>query len=105
VDLTASTTLTYGTDARKAIGNVRVLWAGDVTFNDQVKYTGTGNDRDPILVRIGGSLVTNTVNGYYTEDVNLDGVVKYTGVDNDRDPVLVTIGGSIPTAVRNAQMP
>jgi len=105
VDFTTPTTLTYGTDARKAIGNVRVLWAGDVTFNDQVKYTGAGNDRDPILLRIGGNVPTNTVNGYYTEDVNLDGVVKYTGADNDRDPVLVTIGGSVPTAVRNAQVP
>jgi len=105
VDFTSSTMLTYGTDARKAIGNVRVLWAGDVTFNDQVKYTGTGNDRDPILVRVGGNLPTNTVNGYYTEDVNLDGIVKYTGASNDRDPVLVTIGGSEPTAVRSAQLP
>jgi hypothetical protein len=105
VDLTSPTTPTYGTDARKVIGNVRVLWAGDDTFNDQVKYTGAGNDRDPILVRIGGTVPTNTVNGYYTEDVNMDGVVKYTGSDNDRDRVLLTIGGSVPTAVRNAQMP
>ncbi|MBK9760643.1 MAG: hypothetical protein IPO90_11890 [Flavobacteriales bacterium] len=105
VDFTTPTTLTYGTDARKAIGNVRVLWAGDVTFNDQVKYTGAGNDRDPILVRIGGNVPTNTVNGYYTEDVNLDGVVKYIGAGNDRDPVLVTIGGNTPNAVRSAQLP
>jgi len=105
VDFTSSSALTYGTDARKAIGNVRVLWAGDVTFNDQVKYTGAGNDRDPILIRIGGSVPTATVNGYYSEDVTMDGVVKYTGADNDRDPVLVTIGGTVPTAVRNAQLP
>ncbi|MBL0044017.1 MAG: hypothetical protein IPP33_06315 [Flavobacteriales bacterium] len=105
VDFTTPTTLTYGTDARKAIGNVRVLWAGDVTFNDQVKYTGAGNDRDPILVRIGGNVPTNTVSGYYTEDVNLDGVVKYIGAGNDRDPVLVTIGGNTPNAVRSAQLP
>jgi hypothetical protein len=105
VDFTAPTTATYGTDARKTVGTVRVLWAGDVTFNDQVKYTGTGNDRDAILVRIGGNVPNNTVNGYYTEDVNLDGVVKYTGTGNDRDPVLVTIGSTVPTAVRNAQLP
>lgn len=105
VDLTSSGTLTYGTDARKAIGTARVLWAGDVTFNDQVKYTGPGNDRDPILVRIGGNVPTNSVNGYFTEDTNMDGVVRYVGTNNDRDLVLVTIGGNVPTAVRNAQLP
>ncbi|MBK9513662.1 MAG: hypothetical protein IPO05_08545 [Flavobacteriales bacterium] len=105
VDFTSTSTLTYGTDARKAVGSVQVIWAGDVTFNDQVKYAGANNDRDPILARIGGSVPTNTANGYYTEDVNMDGVVKYAGVDNDRDPILLTIGGVVPTAVRNAQLP
>jgi hypothetical protein len=105
LDLSQSSIATFGTDARKAVGNARVLWVGDVTFNDQVKYTGAGNDRDAILVRVGGTTPNNTVSGYFTEDVNLDGIVKYTGTGNDRDPVLLTIGGAVPTAVRNAQLP
>ena len=36
------------------------------------------NDRDAILLRIGGSVATAIVTGYYPEDVNLDGEVKYT---------------------------
>ncbi|HMQ76411.1 MAG TPA: S8 family serine peptidase [Flavobacteriales bacterium] len=98
-----------GTDARKSITGAfptLALWAGDVTFNAQVKYTGGGNDRDPILTAIGGTVPTTTLNGQYrAEDVNLDAQVKYTGGNNDRDILLQNIGGTVPTAVRNAQLP
>ncbi|MFN3875995.1 MAG: hypothetical protein ACK4L7_08815 [Flavobacteriales bacterium] len=73
--------------------------------DDRLKCAGSGNDRDPILVRIGGIVPTNTVSGYWQEDVTLDGVVKYTGTGNDRDVILNNIGGIIPTAVRLEQMP
>ena len=80
----------------------RQLWSGDVTFNHQLKYVGTTNDRDPVLVAIGGVLPQNTVSGVYAnEDVNMDGVIKYVGVRNDRDPILQNIGGFTPNAVRN----
>jgi hypothetical protein len=105
VDLTLPGTGTFGTGARRAVGSVMVLWPGDATFNGQVKYAGTGNDRDAVLVRIGGSVPTNTVQGYLVEDVSMDGVVKYTGALNDRDRILQAIGGTMPTAVRDAQMP
>jgi hypothetical protein len=81
------------------------LWAADVTGNGQLKYTGTANDRDPILVRIGGTTPTNSVPGYWPEDVTLDGVVKYTGSGNDRDPILQQVGGTTPTTIRNQQLP
>ncbi len=108
VDLTTLATPTFGTNARKASGGAfdrQLLWAGDVSYNGQVKYAGGGNDRDPILVRIGGNVPTNTVNGYFPEDVNLNGQVKYAGSANDRDPILVNIGGSVPTVVRTQQLP
>ncbi len=105
VDFTVAATTTYGTEARKTIGSALVLWAGNCNADNTLAYTGAPNDRDPILVRIGGSVPTNTVIGYYLEDVNLDGVVSYTGTLNDRDPILVNIGGSVPTAVRQAQLP
>jgi hypothetical protein len=105
VDFKQAGTATYGTSARKDVLGTQVLWAGDVTFNRQIKYTGSGNDRDPILTRIGGTVPTNTVNGYYSEDVNMTGEVKYTGATNDRDPILVNVGGTIPTNVRDEQLP
>jgi len=108
LDLTLASTITYGIDARKSITGVQpalVLWTGDVTFNGQIRYTGSGNDRDPILSRIGGSTPTNSAGGYFSEDVNLDGTVKYTGSANDRDPILLNIGGSSPTSSRSAQLP
>ncbi|MBP6573011.1 MAG: SBBP repeat-containing protein [Flavobacteriales bacterium] len=108
VDLTTSTTATFGTDARKSVTGavpVEVLWSGDVNFDGVLKYTGTDNDRDPILIAIGGTVPTNTTDGYRAEDVNLDGTVKYTGTDNDRDPILINIGGVVPTNSRSAQLP
>jgi hypothetical protein len=82
-----------------------MLWRGDVNGDGSVKYTGAGNDRDPILEAIGGSVPTNTTTAYSANDVNLDGTVKYTGANNDRDPVLVTVGGVVPTAVRAQPLP
>ncbi|MBP6390090.1 MAG: beta-propeller fold lactonase family protein [Flavobacteriales bacterium] len=105
VDFTKPATATWGTDAQKNVAGVMVMWAGDVSGNGIIKYAGGGNDRDPILVRIGGTVPTTTVPGYHPEDVNLDGVVKYAGSSNDRDPILVNIGGSVPTAVKTQQVP
>ena len=71
-----------------------------------VRYTGGINDRDPVLVAIGGVVPTAVVNGVYSPlDVNLDGRIKYVGSDNDRDIILQTIGGVVPTAVRVGQLP
>jgi hypothetical protein len=109
LDLASAATITFGTNARKAITGTfpaQALWSGDVTFSGQLKYTGSFNDRDPILQAIGGTTPTATLTDQYRqEDVNLDGTVKYTGSANDRDPILLNIGGAVPTAVRNAQLP
>jgi hypothetical protein len=74
-------------------------------MDGQVKYTGSANDRDPILVGVGSTVPTNTVAGYQPIDVNLDGVVKYTGTANDRDPILVNVGGTTPNNVITEQIP
>jgi hypothetical protein len=96
---------TWGTEARKVANGQARLWAGDVNGDGIVLYTGMNNDRDPILVAIGGTTPTTVVTGYTQEDINLDGEVKYTGFDNDRDPILQTIGGVMPTASRQEQLP
>ncbi len=105
LDLTLAATPTYGTAARKAIGPVQTLWAGDVTFNGVLRYTGPVNDRDPILVAVGSTTPNNTVGGYLRTDVNLDGLAKYTGSANDRDPILQNIGSTTPNNVRVQQVP
>ncbi|HEY0976661.1 MAG TPA: hypothetical protein VGE21_04255 [Flavobacteriales bacterium] len=105
VDFTQTYTMTYGTEARKYVYPNMLLWSGDVNHDGQLKYTGQGNDRDPILLGIGGVVPTNSTSGYRVEDVNLDGVIKYTGQGNDRDPILVNIGGTVPTQTRQAQLP
>ena len=105
-DLRLSGTATFGNSARRQESNgMMVLWAGNVHRDDQAKYTGENNDRDPILNLIGGIIPTNTVNGYLSTDTNMDGVVKYTGGANDRDIILNNIGGVVPTQTRTEQLP
>ena len=105
INFTLPATPTYGTNARKTSGDVMLLWAGDVSFNGQIKYTGTGNDRDLILLAVGSTNPNGSVIGYRREDTNMDGVTLYTGSGNDRDPVLVNVGSTTPNAVRLQQLP
>lgn len=105
LDFTLPTTATWGSGARKDISGTMVLISGNAKTDAFIKYTGTDNDRDPVLTAIGGSLPTNTVSGYLVEDVTMDGTVKYTGPGNDRDPVLVAIGGTLPTNTITEQLP
>jgi len=109
VDFTTSATATYGTQARKSVAGAfpaEVLWSGDVGFNGEIKYTGSGNDRDPILVTVGSTTPNNVVtDAYSTRDVNMNGEVKYTGSGNDRDPILVNVGSTTPNNIRTQQLP
>lgn len=105
VDMSSPALPTFGTDARTTVNGLMMLRSGNVITNGTIKYTGSDNDRDPILQAIGGNVPTAVVNGYYQEDLNLDGAVKYTGADNDRDRVLLSVGGNVPTAVRVEQLP
>ena len=105
VDLTDPATATFGTAAQQTVGAVRVMWSGDVNDDRSLKYTGMQNDRDPILVAVGGTTPNNTVAGYRRDDVNMDGTTKYTGSANDRDLLLQNVGGTTPNNVRSAQLP
>ncbi len=105
VDLASPATGVFGTDARKSVGSVEVLWAGNVARNTSLGYTGASNDRDPILVQVGSTTPNNTVPGYLPSDVNMNGQVSYTGVANDRDPILVNVGSTTPNNLRPEQLP
>ena len=99
------TTTTFGTQATKGIGAVNALWAGNVVGDGSLSYIGTNNDRDPILLRVGGTSPNNAVTGYFPEDVDLDGSVKYIGNENDRDPILINVGSTTPNSLRIEQLP
>jgi len=105
IDFTSTALALHGTEPTRIQNGMRMLWCGNVLRDEQVKYTGSFNDRDPILIAIGGTIPTASVSGYRIEDVNLDGSVKYTGSLNDRDPILITVGGTVPTNVRAEQLP
>lgn len=105
LDFTSSALATYGTDARKAVGARMLLWGGNVRPDNLILYAGQDNDRDLVLLAIGGIVATNTAAGYRIEDVNMDGVVKYAGDANERDVILQNIGGVIPTQARAEQLP
>ncbi len=106
IDLTNGSTLTFGIGGQQNNGGVYMMWAGDVNGDGHIKYAGSSNDRDQVLVAIGGNVPTNTVSGIYAnQDANLDGNIKYTGPSNDRDVILVNIGGNVPTNTRSEQVP
>ena len=94
----------YGFSPLVPVGTKFAMYAGDVNGDGTLQYSGAGNDRALILVRIGGSDITATVSGYYNEDINLDSVVKYSGALNDRSIILVNIGGSDITATVSSRV-
>lgn len=105
IDFSLPTTLTFGTEAQKTAGARTTLWAGNASVDAMLMYTGSHNDRDPILMKVGSTTPNNSVAGYWREDVNLDGVVRYTGAANDRDPILINVGSTTPNGVRIQQLP
>ncbi|MEO8067171.1 MAG: metallophosphoesterase family protein [Flavobacteriales bacterium] len=105
IDFRSPLLATYGTEARRPTAGTMALWMGNSVADNRLMYIGTANDRDPVLVAVGGVLPTNTVSGYLPEDANMDGTVKYIGTKNDRDPILVNIGGVLPTNTRQEQLP
>ena len=105
LDFRSAALATWGSDARKSIGGALVLWAGNVLIDAIIRYTGSGNDRDPVLVAVGSNTPNNTAAAYAPADVNLDGLVKYTGSANDRDPILVNVGSTTPNNTRTEQLP
>lgn len=109
IDFRSASTVTWGTSARKSVGSILALWAGNTVYDSPIfnllKYTNTDNDRGAILGAIGGVVPTQVVHAYSVADVNLDGWIKYTGTDNDRTYILQNIGGVVPTNTRSEQLP
>lgn len=108
IDFSSPLLQTWGTGAQKSLGVLNALWPGNVknsTVGNGIQYTGSGNDRDPVLIVVGSTTPNSVVTGYLATDTNLDGVVKYTGSGNDRDVILQSVGGTTPNNVRLEQVP
>ncbi len=82
-----------------------LMWQGNSVKNGIISYTGSGNDRDKVLVAVGSTTPNHTFIGYRTEDINLNGTISYTGPLNDRDRILLSVGSTTPNAVREEQLP
>lgn len=100
IDFTSTSFPNYGTSAalaataQKERDGKRMLWAGNTLHDNVMRYAGANNDRDPILVAIGGLVPTAVVLNVYTQtDLNMDGSIKYAGADNDRDAILFNLNG------------
>lgn len=105
VDFTSGVLPIYGTGALRQVGSKYCMWAGDCNFDGVLKYSGEDNDRDAVLMAVGGIIPTNIVPGYRSEDINMDGKTIYTGAGNDRDIILSNIGGVVPTNTKTQQLP
>lgn len=103
VDFTDPNLPTSGLDDRDPLDDGSLgLWAGDANGDNELKYSGPDNDRQKILIDIGGIDITNSTNGYKLEDTNLDGIIKYSGPDNDRQILLESLGGTDVTKTKKS---
>ena len=106
IDFRSTATATWGSEARKTIGTVLALWSGEASGDAELKYTGSANDRDPLLIAVGSTTPNNTVSNVYDRrDTNLDGEIRYTGSANDRDVILINVGSTTPNNTRTQQLP
>lgn len=105
VDFTDPTTNTWGTDAQKNISGTMVMWQGNASGDDKVRYNGASNDKNSILFKVGLLTPNNVIAGYHREDVNMDGNVKYNGASNDKNAILFNVGLLTPNNVIQEQLP
>lgn len=90
---------------RKLIGSKNTLWSCDANHNKNIRYNGTSNDKDPILLVVGYSNPNNSISGYRSEDLNMDGKVRYNNTDNDRSLIINNVGISNPNTTLNQHTP
>ncbi len=76
------------------IGGTTAMRGGNVNGNFNIRFNGTGNDRDAILFFLGGNEASTIFNVYTPADLNMDGMVRFNGADNDRDLLLLDLSGS-----------
>jgi len=90
--------------AQRLVSGKYVLWAGNGRVDYQLKYNGSNNDRNTILMVVGLNTPNASVPGYLLADYNLDGLVKYNGSSNDRNLLLSNVGILTPSAIVHDQI-
>jgi hypothetical protein len=91
--------------AMKLSGSIFALWNGNANNNGEVKYNGSGNDKNAILSVVGLTTPNNIVTAYSNADVNLNGEVKYNGSGNDKNIVLGVVGLTTPNNIIYRHLP
>lgn len=85
----------YGdANAYMIVNGKTVLIPGDANSNGSIRYNSTANDKDAVLMFLGGDAGGTSFNVYTPTDLNLDGVVRFNGTDADRDVILRTLNGN-----------
>lgn len=109
-DLRNTATALFGTSesaytiaTHPVLGNVNLLWGGNVNGNPNIRYQGPSNDRAVLLTDIGGELTAPS--GYLRADLNMNKIARYQGPNNDRSFLLSNVLGSIELNVRNQSLP
>ncbi len=106
VNFTISGTATHGTNARRTVGPLMTMWAGNANFNGNVRWLGLQNDQTVVLNAAGASTPNNTLsNVYHFADVNMNGNVRWLGLQNDQTVILNTVGASSPNSTVFQQLP
>jgi hypothetical protein len=118
VDFIDSNFTTFGSNARVQLASgFMALWAGDVSSDNAIRFSGANNDvntiKDLILADPLNFLgfTTFSSQGYLLGDLDLNGVTRFSGAPNDsnivKDNVLIHPGNFLgfPTYTINTTVP
>ncbi|MBT8271654.1 MAG: hypothetical protein KJO25_06385 [Bacteroidia bacterium] len=109
IDFSDPITSTFGSNAQLQLTTGKMaLWAGDTAGNDNVRFSGSGNDANIIKDHVLGdpanvfNSVTFSSSGYLSSDADLNGTAKFSGAGNDsnilKDNVLSHPGNGFGTS-------
>jgi hypothetical protein len=105
---TVTTSYNFTTAAAQAQGGVQAtlaggafgMYAGNVNGNNNVRYTGPGNDENELLnVILGANKLAILSSTYNRGDLNLNGNVRYTGPANDENILINVVLGGVKLAI------
>jgi hypothetical protein len=86
-------------------GAVNMLYAGNVNLNGNVRYSNSFNDKDDILLILGGNQLGLINNNYHRGDINMNRNVRYSNAQNDKDYLLSTPLSSNQLAAKTPATP
>lgn len=85
--------ITTNAAMKNITGSVYGLWAGNVNGNNNVRFSGLGNDFGALVGALGGNQ-SATLILYSSADVNMNGQVRISGLNNDFGALVGFLGGN-----------